>query len=106
MGARLGSPKMGSFEKRISKIWKTWILLLIPHLIFLEQETEKFKPLEIKILKTSQTIDKGSKQNGCETLPISCASLLMSFLDQVSDGLLSSANTHCLKIGTSDLEKF
>ena len=72
---------------------------------FLEQETEKFKPLEIKISKTLQTIDKGSEQNGCETLPVSCASLLMSFLDQVSDRLLSSANTHSLKIGTSDLEK-
>ena len=55
---------------------------------FLEQETEKFKPLKIKISKTLQTIDKGSEQNGCETLPISCASPLMSFLDQVSDEII------------------
>ena len=62
----------------------------------------KQTPTQIKNSKTLQTIDKESEQNGCETLPISCALPLMSFLDQVSDRLLSSANTHSLKIGTSD----
>ena len=73
---------------------------------FLEQETENFKPLKIEIPKPLQTINKESEQNGCDTSPIgSCASPLVSFLDQVSDRLLSSAHGHTLRDGGPDLEK-
>ena len=67
---------------------------------FLEQETEKFKPLEIKISKTLQTIGQGSGQKESNMPSIlSCASPSMSFLDQVSDELLSSASKTPLEMG-------
>ena len=73
---------------------------------FLEQETENFQQSELRISKLIPTIGQESEQTECNTLPISsCASLLMSFLDQVSDRLLSSANTYSLRNGCPDLEK-
>ena len=74
---------------------------------FLEQETEKYKPLKIKISKTLQTIEQGSGQKESNTPSIlSCASPSMSFLDQVSDELLSSASKNSLRNGCPSIEKY
>ena len=67
---------------------------------FLDQEKKNYDESDLKNLKLIPTIRQESEQKESNTPSISsCASSLMSFLDQVSDKLLSSACKDSLRKG-------
>ena len=74
---------------------------------FLDQETKIYDEADLKISKLVPTIGQGSEQKESNMPSIlSCASPSISFLDQVSDELLSSASKHSLRNGCSSIEKY
>ena len=73
---------------------------------FLDQETKIYDESYLKISKSIPTIRQGSEQKESNMPSIlSCASPSMSFLDQVSDELLSSASKNSLRNEGPSIEK-
>ena len=74
---------------------------------FLDQETKNYDESGLKISKLIPTIRQESEQKELNMPSISsCASPLMSFLDQVSNKLLSSASKNSLRNGCPNIEKY
>ena len=73
---------------------------------FLDQEKKNYDESDLKISKLIPAIGQESEQKESNMPSISCAAPLMSFLDHVSDKLLSSASKDSLRKGDPDIEKY